>query len=368
VKSPAGLLGALAAAVLLGGCGPKTATWETSAPTITEAEAMQYVAKNFDYRHYYTNEFVRQDGTAPPPLAPARPLRLGLYWVANDQIAPWFVGLDKGYFKEVGIDLTIVEGGPQRDNLSKLAGGSIEMYAGFAESIYQEITSRTGTDLMMVSANLKGTGNAWIMLDRTIPQSQRSSRKVTVADLKGSRVGVTSGAEYWAAFVREHYNLGPNDMKLSNVGATPDALIAGSVDFFQGWFDDQPRLLDREGYHNYVVLRFDDLNYQSYSYISAVTRPYYQANPELLRAYVYALNRSLRFVIDHPDEAAELVARDCKAYALTPAQVRWRIEQDMPLFLGKGTEPILAFDDHHMQQTVAQLYRYHQIELPPKSP
>jgi ABC-type nitrate/sulfonate/bicarbonate transport system substrate-binding protein len=114
-----------------------------------------------------------------------------------------------------------------------------------------------------------------------------------------------------------------------------------------------------------VVLRFDDLGYRSYSYISAVTRPFYKAKPDVLRAYVYALNKSLRYVIDHKEEASEIVARDCKAYELTPAQVRWRIDQDMPLFVGDGSEPLLAFDDRHMLRTVAQLYRYHQIELPP---
>ncbi len=364
----AALPGAALAAVLLAlaGCS-RPASVETSDPTMTEDQAIAYVRKNFDYRHYYTNEFVDQDGTPPEhPLSPARRLRLGLYWVANDEVAPWFIGIDQGYFKEVGIDLEIVEGGPQRDNLNALAGGGIDIYSGFAESLYQEITSRTGSELMMVCANLKGTGTAWIMLDRTIPKERRSRHVVTVDDIRGHRIGVTTGAEYWVAFVREHFRLKPDEMTLVNIGATPDPLIAGSVDTFQGWFDDQPRLLDREGYHNYAVLRFADLGYLSYCYISAVTRPFYRANPDLLRAYVYALRRSVQFMIDHPGEAAALVARDCKAYELTPADVRWRIDTDMPLIVGDGKEPLLAFNDDHMLRTVAQLYRYHQIELPPR--
>jgi ABC-type nitrate/sulfonate/bicarbonate transport system substrate-binding protein len=365
VKALSFRLAALACSLALTGCSDKKTSWESTAPTVSEPDAIKYVTKNFDYRHYYTNEFVKEASTPPSrPLAPMRKVKLGLYWVANDQISPWFVGLAKGYFRDVGIDLEIVEGGPQRDNLSNLVGGNVDIYAGFAESIYQEITSRTGTDLMMVSANLKGTGNAWIMLDHSVPQGDRSKHRITVDDLKGHRIGIPTGAEYWVAFVQEHYNLGPKDMVLVNVGTTPDALIAGTVDFYQGWFDDQPRLLDREGYHNYVVLRFDDLGYRSYSYISAVTRPYYKANPDLLRAYVYALDKSLKYVIKHPDEASEIVAKDCKDYQLTPAEVRWRIDQDMPLFVGDGSEPLLAFDDQHMLRTVAQLYRYHQIELP----
>lgn len=356
--------------LVLAACSrPAGSSWEASAPTVSEDDAIRHVERTFDYRKYYTNEFVRlAEGGPPPAVSPVRRLRLGLYWVANDQIAPWFVGMDKGFFRDVGLDLSIVEGGPQRDNLGNLAGGSIDLYAGFAESIYQEITSRTGTALMMVCANLKGTGNAWIGIDRSVPRDRRSTLRITADALRGRRIGVPTGAEYWVEFVLDHYHLAPGDLTLVNVGPTPDGLIAGTVDYFQGWYDDQPRLLDHAGWHNYTVLRFDDLGYRSYSYISCVTRDYYRANPGVLRAYVYALRRSIRYLLDYPDESAALVARDCKAYALTPAEVKWRIETDRSLFVGDGSEPLLAFDDRHMLLTVAQLYRYHQIELPDGGP
>src|SRR6266849_6803611 len=49
-------------------------------------------------------------------------MRLG--WLANAQYAGDFVALDKGWFKERGIDLRIDPGGPNIDPISLTAAGS----------------------------------------------------------------------------------------------------------------------------------------------------------------------------------------------------------------------------------------------------
>lgn len=49
------------------------------------------------------------------PCAAAEPLTkasLRLKWLANDQFAGYYLALDRGYYKDVGIDLTINPGGP----------------------------------------------------------------------------------------------------------------------------------------------------------------------------------------------------------------------------------------------------------------
>src|SRR5919199_1677387 len=63
-------------------------------------------------------------GPAPPPRAPApqtqaqtapaktESVSMRLGWLANAQYAGDFAALDKGFYKERGIDLTIEPGGP----------------------------------------------------------------------------------------------------------------------------------------------------------------------------------------------------------------------------------------------------------------
>ena len=65
-------------------------------------------------------------GALPRTAYAAKPenvaMRLG--WLANAQYAGDFVALDKGYFKERGIELKIEPGGPSIDPVSLTASGS----------------------------------------------------------------------------------------------------------------------------------------------------------------------------------------------------------------------------------------------------
>ena len=357
------------AALALGGmtgCQPPKPDPAGSLPR-SQAEAEAAVNARFDVARYLTNEFIPVPGApAPTPLRPRRPLRLGLNWVANDQAAPWLLGREKGFFSDVGIDLEIVEGGPGRDHLNTLFAGHVDVYAGFSEPMFQMVTSPTGSALMMICANLKTSPLCWLALDKTVPHDQRSTKKPRPEDLRGKTFGVQPGGTYYIGYVLGQMGMSLDDVKIVNAGAGPDALIAGAMDYYQGWTDNQPRLLERNGYLNWEALSFADYGYADYGDISTVTPAFYAAEKELLRRYVYALDRSMRYLIEHPEESARIVAatKEVTSYQLNAADVLWRIQRDTPLFQGKGTEPLLSLDAGEMHETAVQMYRYHFLELP----
>lgn len=356
---------AAGAALAAAGCSRSAGT---AAPgrALSQAEAEQEVAARIDVRRLFTNEFV--DG--PPAGDPIRRgppdrLRLGMLWLANDEAAPWFVGQAKGYFRDAGIDLQLLPGGPTRDNVPLLISGQIDVYEGPVEQAVRAGLSPTGADLVMIGAVLKETSLAWMMLDRTIPRGQRSTHVVTVADLKGRRIGLqAASADYYVALACDHFGLAPSDLPVVPAGSTPDGLIAGAMDFYQCYSDNQPRLLEQNGYFNYALLPFKDIGYVSYGEVSLVRRDYLRSHRDLIHRYVFALRRSLREIIDHPDESAQIVAR-MSSTPLTAAEVRWRLARDIPLYEGDAREPLLAMNPRNVLAVVAQLYRFHEIELPP---
>ncbi len=361
--------GTLAAALALGGitgCKPPATTSAGNHPySLAEAEAA--VQSRFDVARYLTNEFIPVPGApAPAPLSPGRPLRLGLNWIANDQVSPWLLGREKGFFSDVGIDLQIVEGGPGRDHLNTLFAGHVDVYVGFAEPLFQMITSPTGSPLKMICANMKTSPLCWLMLDKAVPHEQHSPKRLGVDDLRGRTFGVQPGGAYYLGYVLGQMGMSIDDVKVINAGAGPDALIAGAMDYYQGWLDNQPRLLERNGYRNWVALNFAEVGYPDYGDVSTVTPAFYGAEKELLRRYVYALDRSMRYLIEHPEESSEIVAHtpEVSSYQLSAADVLWRIKRDTPLFQGTGTQPLLALDVGELHDTAVQMYRYHSLELP----
>ena len=361
--------GVLAITLVLGGiagCKPPAASSAGSHPySLAEAEAA--VGSRFDVSKYLTNEFIPAPGApAPAPLVPRRSLRLGLNWIANDQVAPWLLGREKGFFSDVGIDLQIVEGGPGRDHLNTLFAGHVDVYTGFAEPLFQMVTSPTGGPLKMICANMKTSPLCWLTLDKAVPPDQRSAKKLGVDDLRGRTFGVQPGGAYYLGYVLGQMGLSIDDVKVVNAGAGPDALVGGAMDFYQGWLDNQPRLLERNGYRNWAALDFATVGYPDYGDISVVTPAFYDAEKELLRRYVYALDRSMRYLLAHPEESAEIVAHtpEVVSYQLGAADVLWRIKRDTPLFQGNGAQPLLALDANELHDTAVQMYRFHSLELP----
>ena len=268
-------------------------------------------------------------------------MRLGLNWIANDQVAPWLLGREKGFFSDVGIDLQIVEGGPGRDHLNTLFAGHVDVYTGFAEPLFQMVTSPTGSAVMMICANLKTSPLCWLALDKAVaPASappKKSARKIC-ADVRSA---CSPAALTNLGYVLGQMGMSLDDVKVVNAGAGPDALIGGAMDFYQGWLDNQPRLLERNGYHNWFALNFADFGYPDYGDISTVTPAFYATEKELLRRYVYALDRSMRYLIAHPQESAEIVAQtpEVLSYQLSVADVLWRIKPIRPSFREMARSP-----------------------------
>src|SRR5918993_4777335 len=54
------------------------------------------------------------------------PVKLQLQWVAQAQFAGYYAAVDQGYYEEEGLDVEIVEGGPDIVPQSVLADGSVD--------------------------------------------------------------------------------------------------------------------------------------------------------------------------------------------------------------------------------------------------
>jgi ABC-type nitrate/sulfonate/bicarbonate transport system substrate-binding protein len=333
---------------------------------LTQAEAEQVVAQRFHVGNYIVHDFIPKPGAAAPaPIVPPRTLKVSLYWVKNDELTPWFVGQEKGFFARAGIKLDITEGGPGRDMLSSLIANRLDMYIGPADNALFLITSRTGTDVKMICALMKDSPSGLIGLDATIPHDQASTRHIGRADLVGHRIGLVPGAEYLSTILCAEMNIPQEDVQTMKSGATPDALIGGAIDYYGGFRTNQTRVLERQGYKNWTFFPFAEVGISDYFDVSIVTADFYRKEPQILANYVYALNEAIAYEIAHPEEAADIAVRNSPDYPVTKAEALWRIKQEIPFYLGDGSEPVLAMKESVVQHELAEFYRYGQIELPP---
>jgi ABC-type nitrate/sulfonate/bicarbonate transport system substrate-binding protein len=368
MKKSLSLISAGIATSFLFGCSNPDQVLEKSG--LTPEQAMATVKANLDVSSLVMNDYIPgPDEVFPDPDgAPVEltPLRVGLSWVANDQVAPWFVGQEKGFFAAEGVEVIIVEGGPGRDHLVNLVGGKIDVFIGAPEPVLQLTMSPTGADVVMLGATLKGSSAGWVTLDRSIPNDQRSTKKITADDIRGKRVGLQGGAEFYGQFVCDRLGIRPDEFTLLTAGATPDALITGAMDYFQCWIVNQPRILERSGYKNWVAVTFNDLGYESYMDISVVKRDTLESMGAAYRGYMRALTRSMYYLLEHPDESAAIVEKSLDpVYELSVDDIQWRFEREFPLYRGDGSEPIMKMDVGKLERLTALLVEYGQIEMQP---
>jgi ABC-type nitrate/sulfonate/bicarbonate transport system substrate-binding protein len=347
---------------LLAGCSAKPPA--DSQKKVSKAEADRIVAERLDLDRCVTNQFIPRPGAAqPPPLSSPRRLRIGLQWLMTGDAAPWVVAQKKGFFSDLGLDVELQEGGPGRDVLMGLIMGRIDIYMGYPEVALAMMTSRTGADLRMICATMKGSGVGWIGLDRTIPQDQRSSRRITAADFRGRRIGVQPGSDFLISFLCDQTGLSLDEIHIMNEGATPDALVSGALDYYEGLRSDQPRLLERNGYRNWTFLSMADVGYTAYLDVSVVTSDLCTREAGALACYVAALDRSIRYIAANPHESAQMMVAAIARDPGSVEEMEARIRLETPLCLGDGSEPPLYMSKEKLRSLASILYRYHRLDL-----
>jgi NitT/TauT family transport system substrate-binding protein len=117
----------------------------------------------------------------------ADPLTLQLKWVTQAQFAGYYVAKDKGFYEEVGLDVTIKPGGPDINPSQVIAGGGADVVLDWMPSALA--TREKGVPLVNIAQVFQRSG---MMLT-----CRKDTGIATPADFKGKTLGVWfAGNEY----------------------------------------------------------------------------------------------------------------------------------------------------------------------------
>jgi NitT/TauT family transport system substrate-binding protein len=122
--------------------------------------------------------------------------------------------------------------------------------------------------------------------------------------------------------------------------------MVGQVDFFSGWVinqtyqieleaakPDAPPTLKGKVWH---ALRLAEWGIPTYSAVLFTTGATVRDNPDLVRRYLRAVARGMRFVLDHPEDAVSVVAQ-APGQMEDAKKLAWRWHLQNPLFVSADT-------------------------------
>ncbi len=221
-------------------------------------------------------------------------VRLGAGFIPNVQFAPIYVGLEKGFFQEEGIELELSYG--FENDYLKLVG--VDEYQFMLGSGDQVVLGRAQGLPVRYVLN-------WYTRFPVVIFSKAERNITTPADLAGKTIGIPGafGASYVALRgILEAANLTEQDVRLESIGFTQAAAVSEDrVDAAVDYAVNGPVVLRLAGVPVNEIALDDYLVIPSNGLVT--NERTIAERPDLVQKMVRALQRSIVYTLANPDEA-----------------------------------------------------------------
>lgn len=218
-----------------------------------------------------------------------------LDWVAEPEHGGFYQAQARGFFKEAGLDVELIPGGPNAFAMQKVATGQVDVSQADSTSVLLAIAQ--GLPLINIGAVFQNDPSV-LMLHAENPVK-------SFKDLNGKTIMARPG---WAflPYLKEKYgidfNLIPQNFSVANFIANPDLIQ-------QGYFIAEPYHILKGGGQQPRFLFAWDAGFDAYTVLVA-NKGWTQKNPATVKAFMAAYIRGWRdYLVNDPSPAHELMKK-----------------------------------------------------------
>jgi len=275
---------------------------------------------------------------------------LQLKWVTQAQFAGYYVALDKGFYKDAGLDVTIKAGGPDIAPAQVIAGGGADVVLDWMPSA---LASREkGLSLVNIAQPFKSSG---MMLT-----CRKDSGIKAPEDFRGKTLGVWFyGNEYpflsWMSSLGIPTDGSDNGVTVLKQGFNVDPILQGQADCVSTMtYNEYWQIIDAGlSVDDLVVFKYEDQG------VATLEDGMYVLEDNLADAafadkmvrFVAASMRGWKYAEDNSDEAAEIVLDNDASGAQTEKHQKRMMGEIAKLTAGSNG----ALDPADYERTVATL-------------
>jgi NitT/TauT family transport system substrate-binding protein len=280
----------------------------------------------------------------------ADPLTLQLKWVTQSQFAGYYVAKDKGFYDEVGLDVTIKAGGPDINPSQVIAGGGADVVLDWMPSALA--TREKGVPLVNIAQPFQKSG---MMLT-----CRKETGITKPEDFKGKTLGVWfAGNEYpflsWMSTLGLSTSGGADGVTVLKQGFNVDPLLQKQADCISTMtYNEYWQVIDAGlPAEELVVFPYEDggvatLEDGIYTLESSLQDP---AMVDKLTRFVKASMKGWDWAVANPDDAAMIVLENDETGAQTEKHQK-RMMGEIAKLVGKSEKGTGYLDPVAYDRTV----------------
>lgn len=213
-----------------------------------------------------------------PIARAADPVTFGLDWVAEPEYGGYYQALATGIYKKYGLDVSIVQGGPQVNNAELLIAGRLTF----------DITSNSFLALNFVQENIPFVAvAAGFQKDPDILMAHPGVGDDSFAALKGKPIALAADSRAsWWLYLKAKY--GYSDTQLRPYGFSLAPFFTNPRLTQEAYVTSEPYLVRQTTGKPPVVLMLSDAGFNGYASLIATSDKLVKTDPDLVQRFINA--------------------------------------------------------------------------------
>jgi NitT/TauT family transport system substrate-binding protein len=281
--------------------------------------------------------------TAASPTEPVKAVNGSTLWIGY---SPLYIAIEKGFFKDGGLDLEHKVFGSTGEGNAALAAGRIESI----NNVTSEAVAfaAKGQDFRIIQVADSSKGGDGILARNSVTD---------IADFKGKQIAVEIGSvsHFFLLQVLQEAGLTANDVKLTNV--TPDAAAAAyassKVDIAVTYspFLQQSSDAQKDGRIIYDSSKMPTAIMDVYIF----STKFVQDNPQAAQGFVNGIFKAREFIQTNPDEAYAIAGKQLQ---LKPEEVADQLKGVELMGLEENLKLMSPSDDIYLGNHLESLAKF----------
>jgi PAS domain S-box-containing protein len=217
-----------------------------------------------------------------------------LKWLHHCQFAGYYMALEKGFYRDVGLDVTIREGGPAAEVEHDVVSGRADFGVGTSALL---LNLAQGQDIVVLGQIFQHSPAIFL--------TPRETGIRSIEDMRGRRFMYSNQHGDMRALLKRH---GVDEARIVKVPhhGDPQDLINGKADVMLAYSFNEPYVMEQAGipYLTFSPLAFG-IDFYGDNFFT--TRKLVKERPEFVRAFREATLRGWRYALEHRVETVDLI-------------------------------------------------------------